>query len=66
MILTYDLVSRIIVSGAFLAYLILFDAGIPNLVCGFLLGCWSGPYHFGSLWSISSILQLNFLKCVLS
>ena len=30
MILTYDLVSRIIVSGA---YPILFDVGIPNLVC---------------------------------
>ena len=28
--LTYDLVSRIIVSGA---YPILFDVGIPNLVC---------------------------------
>ena len=38
-----DLVSRMIVSGAFSAYFILFDIGIPNLVCGFLLGWWSGP-----------------------
>ena len=30
--LTYDLVSGILVPGA---YLILFEVGIPNLVCGF-------------------------------
>ena len=46
MTLTYDLVSRIIVSGA---YPILFEEGIPNLVCGFILGWLSGAYHFGSL-----------------
>ena len=33
--LTSDLVSRIIVSGA---YLILFEVGISNLVCGCILG----------------------------
>ena len=44
--LASDLVFRIIMVGA---YLILFEVGIPNLVCGFLLGWWSGAYHFGSL-----------------
>ena len=29
---------------------ILFDVGIPNLGCWFLLGWQSGAYHFGSLW----------------
>ena len=46
-ILTYDLLSRIIVSGAYLY--ILFDVGIPNLLCWFLLGWLSGAYHLGSL-----------------
>ena len=38
-----DLVSRIIVSGAYII-----EVGIPNLVCGFLLGWRSGAYQFGS------------------
>ena len=61
-------------------YPVLFEVGIPNLVCGFILGLWSGAYHFRSLcplkltldydydyhiWGISPILQLTFLKCVL-
>ena len=46
MTLTSDLVLRNIVSGA---YLILFEIGIPNLVCGILLGWWSVAYLFGSL-----------------
>ena len=36
--LTSDLVLMIILSGA---YLILFEIGIPNLVCGCILGWWS-------------------------
>ena len=40
------LVSGILVPGA---YLILFEVGIPNLVCGFILGWRSGAYHFGSI-----------------
>ena len=44
MTLTSDLVFRIIVSGT---YLILFEMGIPSLVCGCILGWWSVVYH---LW----------------
>ena len=62
-ILTYDLVSRITVSGA---YPILFDVGIPNLVCWFLFGWWSGAYHFGSLWPrywlLASFLDFSCLE----
>ena len=42
MTLTSDLVLRIIVSRA---YLILFEAGISNLVCGCILGWRSVAYH---------------------
>ena len=62
-ILTYDLVSRIIVSGA---YPILFDVGIPNLVCWFFLGWRGGAYHFGSLlpwhWLLASFLGFLCLE----
>ena len=40
--LNSDLVLIIIVSRA---YLILFEIGIPNLVCGCILGWWSVMYH---------------------
>ena len=40
--LTADLVFRKIVS---IAYLILFEVGISNLVCGCILGCRSVVYH---------------------
>ena len=40
--LTSDLVFRIIMSRA---YLILFEVGISNLVCGCILGCRSVAYH---------------------
>ena len=40
--LTYDLVFRINVSGA---YLILFEVGILNLVCEYILGWESVAYH---------------------
>ena len=40
--LTSDLVLIIIVSGA---YLLLFEIGIPNLVCECILGWWSVLYH---------------------
>ena len=46
MTLTYDLVSKIMTSGA--AYsLISFEVGIPNLVCGNPLGWRCDVYHFG-------------------
>ena len=44
--LTLGLVSRIIMFGAYI--LILFEVGIQNLVCGFILGWQSGAYHFES------------------
>ena len=40
--LTSDLVFRIIMSRA---YLILFEVGISNLVCGYILGRRSVTYH---------------------
>ena len=39
-----DLVFRIIVSRA---YALLFELGIPNLVCGCILGWQSAMYQFG-------------------
>ena len=42
--LVSDLVLRIIVSGAYL--FTDFEVGIPNLVCGCILGWWSVVYHF--------------------
>ena len=42
MTLTSDLVLRIIVSGA---YLILFEVGISNMVCGCILECRSVAYN---------------------
>ena len=42
MTLTSGLVFGIIVFGA---YLILFEIGIPNLVCGSILGWWSVVYY---------------------
>ena len=40
--MTSDLVLIIILSGV---YLILFEIGIPNLVCGCILGWWSVLFH---------------------
>ena len=42
--LELDLISRIIVSGAFL---LLFGVGIPNLACGCILELRCVAYHFG-------------------
>ena len=53
MTLTSDLVFRIIVSGA---YLILFEIGIPNLVCGCILGWQSATYHFRVTLTLTSDL----------
>ena len=45
---------------------ILFDVGIPNLVCWFLLGWRSGAYHFESLlpwhWLLASFLGFSCLE----
>ena len=52
-----DLVSIIILSGA---YLILFDIGIPILVCECILGWWSVLYH---LWvTVTLTSDLVFRK----
>ena len=53
MTLTSDLVLIIIVSGA---YYILFEVGIPNLVCGCNLGWQSVMYQFCDLGLISTII----------
>ena len=45
LILTSDLVSRIVIQSG--AYPIFFEVGIPNLVCGCILGKRSVTYHFG-------------------
>ena len=44
MTFSFDLVSRIIVSGAYYLY-----EYSPNLVCGFSLGMTESAYHIGSL-----------------
>ena len=52
--LTSDLVLRIIMFGAFFS--ILFELGIPNLVCGCILG-WQGVmYQFCDLDLVSRII----------
>ena len=58
MTLTYDLVSRIVVSGAYL----LFEVGIPNLLCGFILGWRRDANKFWVTFSLtlSSDLILGF------
>ena len=50
--LTSDLVVRIIMFGAF----ILFELGIPNLVCAFIFGWQSVMYQFCDLDLISRII----------
>ena len=52
--LTSDLVFRIIMFGAFLY--ISFELGIPNLVCGCILGWQSVMYQFCDLDLISTII----------
>ena len=49
-----DLVFRIIMFGAFFS--ILFELGIPNLVCGCILGWQSVKYQFCDLDLISTII----------
>ena len=44
--LSSDPNSRKIVSRAYILYC--FKVGIPNLDCGYMLGCQSVPYLFGS------------------
>ena len=46
MTLTSDLVSRVIMSGAILIASTLFEVGIPNLVCGWILGWRSVMFRF--------------------
>ena len=59
MTLTSDLVLIIIVSGA---YLLLFEIGIPNLVCECILGWLSVLYHLqvtvgGAQWLSGRVLD---------
>ena len=53
--LTSDLVLRIIV---FVAYLIFFEVGIPNLVCICIWGWESVTYHFRVTVTLTSDLVL--------
>ena len=55
MTLTSDLVLIIIVSGA---YLLLFEIGIPNLVCECILGWLSVLYHLQVTVTLTSDLVL--------
>ena len=32
----------------------LFEVGIPNLMCGYTLGSWSVPYYFGNTVTLTS------------
>ena len=58
MTLTSDLVLKIIVSGA---CLILFELGIPNLVCGCILGKRSVIYHFRVNVNLTSDLVFRII-----
>ena len=59
MTLTSDLVLIIIVSGA---YLLLFEIGIPILVCECILGWWGVLYHLWETVTLTS--DLVFRKIV--
>ena len=54
MTLTSDLVSRIGITSIF------FEVGIPNLVCGCLLGWPSVAFHFGVTVTLTSDLVSSF------
>ena len=53
-----DLVFRIIISGT---YLLLFEIGIPNLVCICILGWQSVTYHFWVTVTLTSDLVLSII-----
>ena len=53
--LTSDLVSRISISSIF------FEVGIPNLVCGCLLGWPSVAYHFWVTVTLTSDLDYRII-----
>ena len=59
--LTADLVFRKIVSKA---YLILFEVGISNLVCGCILGCRSVAYHNGVTVTLNLTSDLVSRNCI--
>ena len=50
----FELMSRIIVSGA---YLLLFEVGITNIVCECILGWRSVTYHFQITVNLTSFLN---------
>ena len=66
MTLTSDLVLIIIVSGA---CLLLFERGIPNLVCECILGWWSVLYHlqvtvtltFGLVFLKNHVMSISYI-----
>ena len=70
--LTPDLVFRIILSIAYLLYYlrsrfrvrsispIFFEVGIPNLVCGYILGWRSVAYHFRVTLTLTLTSDLVF------
>ena len=55
MALTFDIVSRILVSGAYI-YPISFEVGISNLLCGCILGWRSDASRFGVTLTLISDL----------
>ena len=57
--LTSDLVSRIIMSGAYL--LLLFEVGIPNLVYGCIFGWLYVVYHFLVTVTLTSDLVFRII-----
>ena len=59
MTLNFDLVLRIIVSGAYLLYF--FEVGIPNLVCGCILGWQSVIFHFWVTVTLTSDLVFRII-----
>ena len=58
MTLTFDLVLRINVYGA---YLIFFEVGIPNLVCECIMGWQSVTYHFQVTVTLTSDLVFRII-----
>ena len=56
--MTFDLGFRIIVSRA---YPIFFEIGIPNLVCGYILGWQSVTYYFWITVNLTSDLVFRII-----
>ena len=60
--MTSDLVSRNRIESG--AYPIFFEVGIPNLVCGYILGWQSVAYHFRVTVTLTLTSDLVFIIIV--